>query len=144
MENYHKELKLIIRNINKNLKDIRYIAKELENFPPSSPDRNNIHNVKDNIIGKLPRILLSPEYFQNNAEIFNFAEKYLEIRIPNREKKSRPDLIGNIVVQVEKLNDEKLIKFYDALNIITEKKAKKGENSFFLEWEKAIKQIELK
>lgn len=145
MPNQNKELKATIRNLSRNVRELRSISKELEITQPSNPsNQRNIKNVKDNIIGKLPRILLSSEYFENNADIFNFAEKYLEIKIPNREKKSRADLIGHIVVQVEKLNAKKLTKFNTILNIITEKSVKKEDESFFLKWEKAIRQIELK
>lgn len=137
---------VVLKNrINENINNLKLLIEEFENLQHlKNNEQEEIQNVKDNIIGKLPRRLLSEKIFPKNTDIADFAKKYLEITIRNAEKKSRADLIGNIVVEVERLDTNKLIKFNNALNIVTEKTEKKSKESFFSQWEQAIKQMDLR
>lgn len=135
-------IKSVLKDINKNINNLKSLLDELEHRQYYEKiEQRNIQNVKDNLIGKLPRKLLS---LDKNSEILEFSQRYLGIDIPHFHKKSKPELIGHIVVNIENLTEDKLTKFNDAINLVTGKREKKNGKSFFLQWAQAIKEIELK
>lgn len=83
-----------------------------------------------NLIGVLPSLLKDNEIFQNNSQLVQFAEEVLEIKIPRWEKRSRNELIGLIICEVEEVNRERLnILTQWAANILKNKSQVKDMQS---------------
>lgn len=61
-----------------------------------------------NLIGVLPSLLRDNEIFQNNSQLVQFAEEVLGLSIPRWEKRSRNEIIGLIICEVEAVNKERL------------------------------------
>lgn len=61
-----------------------------------------------NLIGVLPSLLKDGEIFQTNSQLVQFADEVLALQIPRWEKKSRNEIIGLIVCEVEDVNKERL------------------------------------
>ena len=61
-----------------------------------------------NLIGVLPSLLKDGEIFQSNSQLVQFASEVLALDIPRWEKKSRNEIIGLIVCEVEDVNKERL------------------------------------
>mgnify|MGYP000238683034 FL=1 len=101
-------------------------------------------NLKNRIIGGLPKLLLSKKYFPTNSDIDRFARKYLKMDIPSPEKKSREELIGRVISKIAGLKKEDLKSFNTALNAVLNKADSGRLGNFFLEWDKAIKNIKQK
>lgn len=101
-----------------------------------------------NLIGVLPSLLKDNEIFQNNSQLVQFAEEVLAIKIPRWEKRSRNELIGLIICEVEEVNRERLnILTQWAANILKNKsqvkdmqsKAKTSGNLF--SWNETIQKL---
>ena len=75
------------------------------------------------LIGVLPSLLKDGELFQSNSQLVQFAEEVLAINIARWEKKSRNEIIGLIICEVEDANKERLdILTQWAANILENKK----------------------
>lgn len=82
------------------------------------------------LIGVLPSLLKDNEIFQNNSQLVQFAQEVLEINIPRWEKKSRNEIIGLIICEVEDVNKERLnILTQWAANILSNKSQVKDMQS---------------
>lgn len=100
------------------------------------------------LIGVLPSLLKDNEIFQNNSQLVQFAQEVLGINIPRWEKKSRNEIIGLIICEVEDVNKERLSILTEwAANILNNKnqvkdmqsKAKSSGNSF--SWNETIQKL---
>jgi len=101
----------------------------------SLADKNKIE-----IIGGLPFLLNNPNYFPSSESIKLFSENILNINIP-KGNKTRPELIGIIIVKIAELQSFETQRINNALNaVIKNVKSGSGKN-IFLEWEKAINSI---
>lgn len=60
------------------------------------------------LIGVLPSLLKDSDIFQSNTQLVQFAEEVLDLKIPRWEKKSRNEIIGLIICEVEDVNKERL------------------------------------
>ncbi len=60
------------------------------------------------LIGVLPSLLKDTEIFQANSQLVQFAEEVLALSITRWEKKSRNEIIGLIICEVEDVNKERL------------------------------------
>lgn len=94
---------------------------------------------KELLIGKLPTVLLSTEYFPNNESLVRFSENSLKILLPKGHR-SKKEIIGIVVTEIAKLDSKKITEFMNILDRVMEHKPK-GEQNFFEEWEKVIKDI---
>jgi hypothetical protein len=94
------------------------------------------------LIGKLPMVLLSIEYFPDNDSLISFSDKSLGLPMPKGHR-SRKEIIGIIITEVAKLKPEKIEQFRKVLDQVMEKKPK-GQRSFFEEWDKTIKEMRFK
>ena len=97
--------------------------------------------LKNSIIGGLPKLLLSKKYFPTNLDIDKFAKKYLDMDIPNPAKKSREELIGRVISKIAGLKRNELESFNNVLNTVLNKADSGKLGNFFLEWDKAIRNI---
>jgi len=101
----------------------------------SLADKNKIE-----IIGGLPFLLNDTKYFPSSESIKKFSEDILNIDIP-KGNKTRPELIGIIIVKISELQSFETQRINNALNAVMKNVKKGGEKNIFLEWEKAIKSI---
>lgn len=134
--------------------------KEID-FKSASKYLNNFRNVMShgiasdtrmieeyNLIGVLPSLLKDVEIFQSNSQLIQFASEVLALDIPRWGKRSRNEIIGLIVCEVEDVNKERLntlIKWTS--NILDNKnevknlqtKAKNAGNMF--SWNETIQKL---
>jgi len=113
----------------------------IHNFPN---DRNK--DERTNLIGILPVLLNDKQLFNKNSDLVNFAESTFKIKISRRDKRSRYELIGMIVMELLEVNEQKFKKTFHSINKITsnqflleELKEKKKKTNF--SWNKAIQDI---
>jgi hypothetical protein len=79
------------------------------------------------LVGVLPRLFTDRALFPSNDDIAQFAQVILNIDIPHYHKRSKLEIIGHIVCQTNKLNDEGLTKLVKALGKISGDDKKKKE-----------------
>lgn len=101
----------------------------------SLADKNKI-----DIIGGLPFLLNSPEYFPSSESIRRFAQDKLNITV-SRGNKTRPELIGIVIVGVAELPTFETQRISNALNAVMRNVKDRPGRNIFLEWEKAINSI---
>lgn len=101
----------------------------------SLADKNKIE-----IIGGLPFLLNNTDYFATMESIKLFAENILHITIP-KGNKSRPELIGIIIVKISELKNFETQRINNALNSVMKNVKTGAGKNIFLEWEKAISSI---
>lgn len=129
------------------LKKIDFIIREMRNKKIHEKPKtigkksNGITKEKRRLIGILPSLLLDKRYFQRNDKIAEFADKELGIKIPSHEKKRRAELMGRIIEEINKQPPEKIYKFSQAFDKILGKEEKEGISDFFIEWNKAMKEL---
>jgi hypothetical protein len=100
----------------------------------------------NDLVGVLPFLFQDKELFQYNKDIIEFAENLFNIRITRPNKRTRYELIGLIVTEVTKLNNNKLKKLIESISLITSdidklteiKNAKKEIN---FNWNNAISNL---
>lgn len=101
-----------------------------------------------NLIGVLPSILKDEDILPNNILLVQFASEVLALNIPRWEKRSRSEIIGLIICEVEDANKQRLNTLTEwSRNILKNKKeikelqnnAKKSGNMF--SWNETIQKI---
>jgi|GEM_PF-556416 len=111
---------------------------------------DNIESVQNraisDLIGILPTLLKDEALFSSNSSIVQFATQVLQLEIPRWEKRSRFEIIGLIVCNVEEANQDRLMTLTDwiAELLANKDKVKKiqqenNENAF--SWNTAIQKI---
>ena len=102
---------LLDSNKDINFKNASKYLKEFRNILTHKIS-NNVNNEGTidhyNLIGVLPSLLKDRDIFQSNSQLVQFAGEVLALNIPNWEKKSRNEIIGLIVCEVEDVNKERL------------------------------------
>ena len=111
------------------------------NFISSSNKRRTNKNLKT-LIGTIPFLLMDEMIFERNQDIASFAQT-LDIQIPWPEKKKKEDMIGRIIVSISKFDDMKIAYLTNLINKITARKQYTNKDSFFADWDNAIKNIKL-
>ncbi len=107
--NFFEELCwLLDSNKDINLKNASKYLKESRNALAHGFLNSNKEKDEYILIGILPSLLKDEEIFQSNAQLVQFAEEVLALIIPRWEKKSRNEIIGLIVCEVEDANKERL------------------------------------
>lgn len=96
----------------------------------------------EELIGSLPFLLLNEKIFEKNLDIARFAEK-LGIEIPSPEKKKKEDIIGRVISSVSKFNKSKISELNSIISELNHTKKSNSKNNFFMDWEDAIKDINL-
>ena len=67
------------------------------------------------LTGVLPNLFTDTSIFASNEDIAKFSEQVLKLSIPRADKKSKFELIGRVVCEINMLNDSDLQKLGDAL-----------------------------
>jgi len=129
---YIRALEKEINTLEKRLRELEFLR---EGFFPNEKDKD-----KFSLIGKLPTVLLSKKYFPDNKALIDFAKTSLELPISIRRKRSRREIIGIIITEVANLDPRKISDFRKVLDKVLSKRPSTRE-SFFKEWERAIKSI---
>ncbi len=148
----------ILSNMNnEDIKNLRELLRERKtrneiihsyiDRPSLSTYSNNLNNRidknKKELIGTLPNILVSTEYFPSNKSLNQFA-KELGFDIAGFEKKKKDEIIGRIIIKVSEFDPNKIDLINNILNSVLDKVKKGNINEFFLEWDKAIKGINIR
>ena len=127
------------KQIEKNIKRIR-------NELSTTTESNNKKNSKRSMIGFLPSLLQDKDLFKSNQDIIDFSTEVLSIPITAARKRSRNELIGLIVCEVE-LSDTKKLHFVNQFltNIVDDtsiyqviKNAKNNDN---VSWAELIRNM---
>jgi hypothetical protein len=110
---------LLSSNSNLDFRAIRDIVGSDSNTPKAGLEgyvskNPNIHF----LIGSLPIIFSDERLFPTNEDIVEFSEVALGLPIGRWEKRSKYELIGLIVCETAKLNDERLERLVRALSKI--------------------------
>ena len=101
--------------------------------------KRRANKYKLDVIGSLPFLLLNKKYFPTTESLLKFA-KTSGIHIPKGHK-SRAEILGIIITNVAKLDEDSMSQFREALNQMLQKTETKEIDNFFLEWEKTIRSI---
>ena len=147
--NFFEELSwLLDSNKELNFKNASKLLKQCRNLLSHGTVSNIWENNAYTLIGVLPSLLRDNEIFQSNAQLVQFAEEVLALNITRWEKKSRNEIIGLIICEVEDVNMERLDTLSDwAANILNNKtkvkamqlKAKNSGNMF--SWNETIQKL---
>lgn len=147
--NFFEELSwLLDSNKELNFKNASKFLKLSRNLIVHGAITDDKANGRYTLIGVLPSLLKDTEIFQNNSQLVQFAEEVLSLTIPRWEKKSRNEIIGLIVCEVEDANKERLDTITQwAMNILDNKtqvrdmqsNAKKTGNLF--SWNETIQKL---
>jgi len=106
--NFIEELSwLIDSNKDINLKNATKFISEIRNSS-NKVLVNEIPGDEYKLIGILPSLMKDVEIFKTNAQLVQFATEVLTLEIPRWEKKSRNEIIGLIICEVEDANKERL------------------------------------
>ena len=118
----------------KNLYSSKIEYKEMNEFRNLVPKNQN----KSFLIGCLPSLFLSKDFFPTNEEIINFVNINIpSLKLKAADKRSRPDMIGRIVCSISELDDNELGSFTNSLKKIIvriDNNEVKSNKDFFSEW----------
>lgn len=135
---------LLDSNKELNFKDMSKFLKMWRTSLLHLPYKNDAYE----LIGVLPSLLKDNDIFQNNSQLVQFAQEVLAMNIPRWEKRSRNEIIGLIICEVEDVNKERLKLLTQwTLDIISNKKqvkdmqykAKKAGSLF--SWNETIQRL---
>jgi hypothetical protein len=138
---------LLDANRSLDFKKVLSIIKELSNSNSVDEEFSNTDNkVMLDIIGILPTLLKDETLFLSNSSIVQFATQVLHLEIPRWEKRSRFEIIGLIVCNVEETNQDKLLTLYNwvAELLLNKEKVKNFQhqnNESAFSWNDAIQRI---
>lgn len=74
------------------------------------------------LVGSLPSFLVDEELFSTNEDIAEFSVAVLSIHIPRWQKKSKYELIGHIVCNVNEASPSKVSRLLEALDEILDER----------------------
>lgn len=128
------------RNLNfkKNSELLHMLRKNM--ISKSSNDDGLVYN----LIGVLPTLLKDETIFSSNSSLVQFAQEVLSLNMPRWEKRSRNELIGLIICNVEEANRNRLETLAQLTQKLLNNKEKikdaiKQENIF--SWNDTIQKI---
>lgn len=147
--NFFEELCWLLgSNKDINFKKASNYLREFRNLTVHGAITNGTSSNAYDLIGVLPSLLKDNEIFQSNTQLVQFAKEVLALDIPRWEKKSRNEIIGLIICEVEDVNKERLDTLTNwAANILKNKsqvremqsKAKTSGNLF--SWNETIQKL---
>ena len=118
------------------------ILKDIKNelFELLKNDKQKTQNTMTELIGILPTILVDKRKFPKNEDLIKFAEKSLNFKFP-KGNKSRSEIIGIIIVEISKKDDNSIEVFLKALkeflkedSTTREEKIRTKQKSFVDTW----------
>lgn len=122
----------------KNLYSIKMQNEEMSEFTDIVPKNRN----KSFLIGCLPSLFLSKDFFPSNEDIINFVNVNIpKLSLKAADKRSRPDMIGRIVCSISELDDKELENFTKSLKKIVNRINNNevvSNKDFFSEWNSVI------
>jgi hypothetical protein len=84
--------------------------------------KENVNQLSEDIIGILPRLLVDTTLFGSNRMLNQFADEILGIEIKNWEKRSRNEMIGVIICEIQGSESKKRgVSLYLLENILEKK-----------------------
>ncbi|CAI86671.1 hypothetical protein HJP15_21545 [Pseudoalteromonas sp. NEC-BIFX-2020_002] len=103
-------------------------------------------NKLSHYIGVLPFLLQDKELFRTNKDIIEFAENLFSIQMTRNDRRSRYELVGFIVTEIIKVDEEKLLSIMNSLSVLTESDDKlvqfrKTRNDIDFSWNEAISKL---
>jgi hypothetical protein len=116
--------------ININDKKLKDVKDEIFNAIAKSSTNSKIKNCdkKDELIGTLPSALIDLKKFPTNEDLNKFAEMSLNFQIPFWKKRSRHEIIGRIITEIDNKEGAEFDLFFSAWNnFITENDDKKSD-----------------
>ncbi len=128
----------------KTINDMRSVVEDKAN----KNIQNEAKKLEEDIIGILPKMLVDSTLFKTNKSLSQFADEVLNIEIKNWEKRSRNEMIGVIICQIQDSSTKlKGVSVYLLENILQNKdefvkiqKDKENGNNQF-KWNDAIHEI---
>lgn len=84
--------------------------------------RSHENSVTEMLVGNLPNFLVDDEIFRTNEDIAEFSVSILNIHIPRWQKKSKYELIGHIVCNVNEASPAKISRLLEALDEILDER----------------------
>ncbi|MGH1054577.1 hypothetical protein ACQVUC_05815 [Bacillus paranthracis] len=122
----------------KNLYSSEIQNNEMIEFTDIVPKNRN----KSFLIGCLPTLFLSKDFFPANEDIINFVNINIpSLNLKAADKRSRPDMIGRIVCSISELDDKELDNFTKSLKKIVNRIDNNevvSNKDFFSEWNSVI------
>lgn len=111
---------------------------EMIEFTDIVPKNRN----KSFLIGCLPTLFLSKDFFPTNDDIISFVNTNIpSLNLKSTDKRSRPDMIGRIVCSISELDDKELDNFTKSLKKIVNRIDNNeviSNKDFFSEWNSVI------
>lgn len=113
----------------KDLKDLKLLSNFLEEYSWINRKYRNLDldkllyiinnntkqsTTKENLIGKLPSLLQDRELFEKNSDLAEFAAT-LNIEVKFAEKRSRYEIIGAIICQIQEMDETYLVDVKSAI-----------------------------
>lgn len=91
---------------------IKNVKAEIFNYINENMDKSygTKRDTKSELIGILPAVLIDEKRFPNNKALAKFSEKSLNFKIPFWEKRSKTEIVGRIIDNINRRNDNELIE----------------------------------
>ena len=143
--NFIEELNWLVESKSSNsIKEMLYLLQKVVNSQDIISEQS-VSNISA-LVGCLPNLFLDLDLFKTNADIAEFADVVLKIKISRFEKKSRFEIIGIVVCEVPKLKENELTSLVIALNELTNnsdelKRVKQNKVSDNFSWNETIQYL---
>ncbi len=106
---------------NMNFSDVAKIVDDMKK-EEQIHKKENVNQLSEDIIGILPRLLVDTTLFGSNRMLNQFADEILGIEIKNWEKRSRNEMIGVIICEIQGSESKKRgVSLYLLENILEKK-----------------------
>ncbi|MDY3274841.1 MAG: hypothetical protein SOX33_03465 [Agathobacter sp.] len=106
---------------NMNFSDVAKIVDDMKK-EEQTHKKENVNQLSEDIIGILPRLLVDTTLFGSNRMLNQFADEILGIEIKNWEKRSRNEMIGVIICEIQGSESKKRgVSLYLLENILEKK-----------------------
>jgi hypothetical protein len=122
-----------------------FLRDQIEPTKSPIPDTAQVNKLS-HFIGVLPFLFQDKELFRINKDIIEFAENLFNIEMTRPDRRSRYELIGFIVTEITKVDEDKLFSIMESLSVLTENDDKlmqfrKQRNDIDFSWNDAISKL---
>jgi hypothetical protein len=93
---------------------LNVVKSEIFNLMSESENDKTNKNIKTDLIGIIPSVLLDEKNFPTIESIAKFAEKSMNIELMFWDKRKKAEVIGRLITEINKKNEEELILFWNA------------------------------
>jgi hypothetical protein len=91
-----------IKNVKEDI--FKYLNEEI------NKDYTTKRDTKSELIGILPSVLIDEKRFPTNEALAKFSENSLNFKIPFWKKRGRTEIVGRIIDNINKRNDNELVE----------------------------------